>query len=343
MRRVSVVLMGFGNVGQAVARLLLRKAPELEARLGWQVDVTGIATGRHGRAIDTAGINLTRALELVERGQTLDLLTAQEAPLDGAEFIVQCRADALLESTPVNHHTGQPAIHYLETALHMGMHAVTANKGPVVHGYDLLMQAAAQHGKRFLFESAVMDGAPVFSLFRGPLPLIDVQGFFGVLNSSTNVILESMEQGDRFDHALRRAQALGVVEADPDVDIDGWDAALKVAALSTVVLGVPLTPQQVQRQGIREIDANKIAAAARAGMRWKLVGRATRYAGGVQAQVAPEQVGPDSPMYAINGSSSYVQFESDVLPGLGIVEHNPGLETTAYGMLADLVHALRES
>lgn len=341
MRRVSVVLMGFGNVGRAVARLLLRKAPELEAQLGWQVDVTGIATVRHGRAIDTAGINLTRALELAERGQSLDILTSQQAPRDGVQFIYQCRADALLDTTPVDHHTGRPAIDYLETALRMGMHAITANKGAVVHGYAALSRLAAERGKRFLFESAVMDGAPVFSLFREPLPLVDVRGFFGVLNSSTNVILEDMENGESFERALDRARRLGIVEADPAVDIDGWDAALKVAALSTVVLGVPLTPLQVERTGIRDLDAAQIAEAARAGKRWKLVGRAARYPGGVHAWVAPELIDPESPMYTVNGSSSYVQFESDVLPGLGILEHNPGLETTAYGLLADLITALR--
>src|SRR5690606_29242503 len=169
----------------------------------------------------------------VESGGRLDVLSALPAPGDALEFIRACPADVLFENTPVNHLTGQPAAGYLRAALENGMHAVTANKGPVVHAYAELTALAERAGRRFLFESAVMDGAPIFSLFRGPLPAAELVGFHGILNSCTNLLLGLLEQGKPFADAVKYAQSIGIAETDPSADIDGWDAAIKVAALST--------------------------------------------------------------------------------------------------------------
>ncbi len=342
MASLSLVLVGFGNVGQALARLLLRKRETLAQTFDLTFQVTGIATGRHGKAINPDGIDLQQALALAESGQSLARLSTEPAPEDIPAFIRACRGDVLFENTPVNHHTGQPAADYLRAALQKGMHAITANKGPVVHAYPELTGLAQAQGRRFLFESAVMDGAPIFSLFRGPLPAAELKGFHGILNSCTNLLLERMEAGQSFDEAVRYAQSIGITETDPSADIDGWDAAIKVAALATVLMGVPLKPQDIEREGIRGITPEMLAEARQAGERWKLVCRARREADGqMLAQVKPERVAPGSPLYSIQGTSSYVQFELDVLPGLGIVESNPGPETTAYGLLADLINAVR--
>jgi homoserine dehydrogenase len=341
MRHSQLILVGFGSVGRAFARLLLRKGAVLRSDFGFTFQVNGIITGRHGAAIDSYGLDLTRVLAVVDGGGSLDALSAQPAPRDTLEFIRACPGNVLFENTPVNHHSGQPALDYLRAALELGMHAVTANKGPVVHGYHKLSALAAQKGVRFLFESAVMDGAPIFSLFRGPLPAAELQGFHGILNSTSNLILEQMEQGQTFDDAVAYCQRAGLAETDPSADIDGWDAAIKVCALANVLMGAELLPALIEREGIRAITPEQIAQARAAGERWKLVCAARRAGGVLQASVSPQRVSPDSRLYAINGSSSYVEFALDVLPGLGIIESDPGPETTAYGLLADLINALR--
>jgi homoserine dehydrogenase len=341
MPHTILVLVGFGNVGQALARLLLRKRTVLETTYSLTFQVNGILTGRHGAAIDPDGLDLEQALRLVESDEGLDALSKRPAPREALEFLRACPGDVLFENTPVNHHSGQPALDTLRTALELGMHAVTANKGPVVFGYRELSALATRQGKRFLFESAVMDGAPVFSLFRGPLPAAELRGFRGILNSTTNLILERMENGGSFDEAVAHCQRIGLAETDPAADIDGWDAAIKVAALATVLMGEPLTPDQVEREGIRGLTPAMFIAARTTGERWKLVCSARREAGRVSASVKPQRVPPGSPLFAIHGSSSYVEFETDVLPGLGILESDPGPETTAYGLLADLINAIR--
>ncbi len=335
MKQLSLALVGFGNVGRAFARLLLRRREQLIAEYGLDVRVNGIATARHGVVIDPRGVDIRRVLELAERGQPLG------QPGDIFDFINACPADALLENTPVQHQTGRPASDYLRAALARGMHAITANKGPVVHAYAELKALAAQTGRRFLFESAVMDGAPIFSLFRGSLPAVNLLGFSGILNSCTNLILDKMAAGESFDSAVRYAQSIGIAETDPGADIDGWDAAIKVAALSTVLMESPLKPQDIEREGIRGISPRMVSQAVENGERWKLVCSARREGGRVLGRVRPERVGPTSPLFNIGGTSSYVEFNLDVLPGLGIVESNPGPDTTAYGLLADLINAVR--
>jgi homoserine dehydrogenase len=340
MAHYRLALVGFGNVGRALARLLLRKQDELEARYRITFRVTGICTGRHGAAINPDGLDIPRTLSLVENGQNLSVISQQPAPQTGTDFIRACSADVLFENTPVNHLNGQPAVEHIRTALEAGMHAITANKGPVVHGYSELTSLAAKQGRRFRFESAVMDGAPIFSLFRKTLPLAHLQGFTGILNSCTNLILERMEGGESFDQAVAYAQSIGIAETDPSGDVDGWDAAIKVAALVSVLMGFPLTPQQVPRQGIRGLTPETLAQARREGKRWKLVCSAEREGSLVHTSVAPQMVPAESPLFSVGGTSSFVQFRTDTLPGLGILESNPGPDTTAYGLLADFIDAV---
>jgi homoserine dehydrogenase len=221
------------------------------------------------------------------------------------------------------------------------MHCITANKGPVVHAYRDLSELARRKGIKFYFEATVMDGAPIFSLFRETLPAARLQGLYGILNSTTNLILSRMEAGESFDEAVAYAQSIGIAETDPSGDIDGWDAAIKVSALVSVMMGVPMQPDQVDRTGIRGISLEDLERARQEGKRWKLVCSAKREAGMVKAKVAPEMVPPSSPLYSIEGTTSIVQFETDVLGLLSVVESDPGPETTAYGLLADFINAVR--
>lgn len=341
MQHYNLAMVGFGNVGQALARLLLAKREELNARYHVTFSVVGIATRRHGIAMNSQGLDLERALAMMENGASLGALSSETPPDNAFEFIRRCGADVLFETTPVNYQNGQPAVTHLQLALEMGMHAITANKGPVVHAFRQLSQLAVTRGRKFYFESAVMDGAPIFSLFREALPAVHLIAFQGILNSTTNLMLTRMEEGETFERSLAYAQSIGITETDPSGDIDGWDAAIKVAALVTVLMDFPLTPHQVERQGIRQLTSQAVMQAKREGKRWKLVCRARRQGEGVQARVAPEQVLPTSPLYAVHGTSSLIQFETDVLSGLTVIESDPGPQTTAYGLLADFLNAVR--
>lgn len=339
---IGLVLAGFGNVGKAFARLLLQKELELKEEHGLNFAVTGICTGSHGAAIDPLGLNLSQALEVLEQTGNLTNLDKNGFLGNTLDFIETCPGDVLIETTPVNPQSGEPALTHIEAGLARGMHAITANKGPVVYGYEHLSKLAEEHGKKFLFESTVMDGAPIFSLFRGPLLGAKLLGFKGILNSCTNLLLERMEAGESLEQAIAYGKSVGITETDPSNDVDGWDAAIKVAALSTVLMQHPLTPLEVQPTGIRGVTPEQIKIAKTKGKKWKLVCTAGwDNEGKFFAQVQPEIVGPESPLFAVTGTSSFVEFKLDVLPGLGILESNPSPKTTAFGLLADLLYAVK--
>jgi homoserine dehydrogenase len=289
-----------------------------------------------GWVADAGGVDVLLHAKHSVAGRTSEAGARQ----DVREWLTAARADVLFEATSLSVADGRPATDHIRAALESGAHAITANKGPVVHAYRELSSLATAKGKKFLFESTVMDGVPIFSLFRENLPVVEVRGFRGILNSTTNVILGGMEQGLSFEESLKKAQQMGVAETDPSHDIDGWDAAVKVAALVTVLMGVQIRLEDIEREGIGELSGATVRAARAEGNPYKLVCRAQRDGARVRASVRPEQVPLSDAMAWVAGTSSIIYFETDIFPGLAITENNPGLEATAYGMLADFVKAV---
>ena len=218
MPEIKLAFLGFGNVGQALAGLLLDKRAALRQGYNLEFRTVGVFTRSHGAAIEPAGIDLELALENMRAGVSLDSLTSGEPIVEAITFVKSCHADVLFENSPVSYSDGEPALTHLRTALEYGMHAITANKGPVVHGYNELQALASQKGRRFLFESTVMDGAPIFSLWREALPGAGLNTLRGVLNSTTNLILTRMEGGESFGEAVKYAQRIGIAETDPSGD-----------------------------------------------------------------------------------------------------------------------------
>ncbi|HEX5875704.1 MAG TPA: hypothetical protein VFY60_13740 [Pyrinomonadaceae bacterium] len=316
MRRYRVGFIGFGNVGRALARLLDTKAAEMRERYRIETEIAGVATRRTG-------------------------WRTGETELSGIdEWLATTKPDVVFETTSLNPETGQPAIEYLRKSLQAGAHTITANKAPIVYAYDELNDLALAKGKRFLFEATVLDSAPVFSLFRETLPAVRVRAFTGAFNSTTNVILETMEAGRSFDEGVKTAQDLGVAETDPSHDVEGWDSIMKVCAMSRVILRTPLMPGDVRREGIRALDTATLRAARAEGRPYKLISRATVNSdGSVTASVRPEQVAAADPLGGVRGTSLGIHFELDMIPGLTIMSHRPNLQSTAYGLLADFINA----
>src|ERR1700722_8798697 len=343
----NLCFLGFGNVNRTLVRLLHDRAQELRDRHGISYRITGIASRRLGWIADPQGLdpNCFLAEVCVEQAPLpADGPEANPQPANVHDWLTAARADVLFEATSLNVETGQPAVDHIRAALAHGAHAITANKGPIVHAYRELRDLARALGKRFLFESTVMDGVPIFSLFD-QLPEIRLPGFHGILNSTTNVILSEMEPGLTLDAALKKAQDLGIAETDATHDIDGWDAAVKTAALITVLMGLPIRLEEIEREGIRDLTPEGVRNARRDGWPYKLVCRAKREGEGAQAKVKasvkPEKVLSSTPMAKIAGTSSYIYFETDIFPGLAVTEENPGLYATAYGLLADFVRAVQ--
>lgn len=335
-RPLRLALVGFGHVGRRFAELLGGPYGRILRRAGVTLRITAIATGRHGLAVDPRGLPLKRALALAGSGRSLAPLHRGKPVPTTRALVATAPYDVLVELTPLEPHTGEPATAHAAAALRRGRHVITANKGPVAHAHGRLVALARRHGVRFLHEGAVMDGFPVFNLAGRCLRGVGIRAFRGVLNSTTTRILTRMEAGVPFDVALGEAQAAGVAEADPAFDLDGWDAAVKACALANALMGADLRPADVERVSVRGITAEAVEAAAGEGKRWRLVARAERAGRKVTARVAPEEL-PLGDLLVSDGADGVLVLETDLMGEVGLWEGAGGVDQTAYAVLSDLL------
>jgi homoserine dehydrogenase len=259
---------------------------------------------------------------------------------DVRDFIARVPADVLVEISTLDPRTGQPATRYVRQALTRGLHVVTANKGPVAFALRSLRALAERKGRLFLHEGAVMDGTPVFNLVARCLPGARIEGFRGTLNSTTNLVLSRMEQGRSRDAAVREAQRLGIAEADPRNDLDGWDAAFKGCALANALMGASVRPKQVRRLGIAGVSLAGVRRAFAAGFRTRLVVRGVRSGSRVRVSVAPERIPLGNPLSG-SGPDAALVFETDLMGEIGVFERGATVDQTAYALLSDLLEIVR--
>lgn len=320
---MKLALIGYGNVGRALARLLHLKRRE------FPFTITGIHTLRHGTAVDPTGVGREPAFG--ERAKSID------------DFLDAARADIAVELTTLDPSTGEPAISHIRAALGRKMHVVTANKGPIAHSYAALRDEAAQAGVAFRFESAVMDGAPVFNLWEHTLPGVRVLGFSGVLNSTSKLVIEAMEQGGSFEDGLERARALGITEGSGAFDVEGWDSAAKTAALANVLMDARTTPQGVSTRGTTRLTPERVREIHSQGKTVRLVSRAHRTGRGVSLRVRAEVLDRADILAATPGTSNLILFHTDLMGTFGTISIDPGVEQTAYGVFSDLAAIRRYS
>jgi homoserine dehydrogenase len=252
-------------------------------------------------------------------------------------FLDRARAEMVIEITTLNPATGEPAISHIRAAFERHLHVVTANKGPIAHAYAALAEEARRAGVEFRFESTVMDGAPVFNLVRNNLPGCTVNGFTGILNSTTNVVIGALRRGRALADGIEEARQIGVTEADASYDIDGWDAAAKTAALANVLLDAQVTPLDVDRRGIGRLTPEKMLALKEQGKTIRLVSRARRTPGGVKLRVRAEVLAESDILATVDGTSNLLLLDTDLMGTVGSVEIHPGVEQTAYGLFSDVV------
>jgi homoserine dehydrogenase len=305
-RVVRIAFLGFGTVNRALQELIGRRAQVLDEQYDVACETVGVATRTGGWR---CGDQTCRGVE---------------------DWLSAARPDVVFEAIVLDPYTGQPAIDYLRAALTFGAHAISANKGPVVYAGRELMTVANDKRRFYRFESAVMDGSPVFSLVRECLPLAGLTRIRGVFTSTATVVLEAIERGMSLDDGIAEAQRIGVAEADPAFDVDGWDSAVKLCALGNMLLGGDLRPDAVRRTGIRAVPVVEIRRAHAAGAPLRLIGETNGSSATVA--LAPSPFGP------ISGTTLVTHFDAEVFPGgLTITSHEPDATTTAYGMFTDFV------
>ncbi|HET9211212.1 MAG TPA: homoserine dehydrogenase [Thermoanaerobaculia bacterium] len=330
---MKLLLLGFGNVGRRLAEILVDRA-SYPGLADLDVSIVGITTGSRGGIADPAGLDLRRVL--AEQGRFASDLTSEEA-LRTLDY------DVAVEMTPLDiQGRGAAAISHVRAAMERGRHAITCNKGPIAWAWRPLRDLARERGVSFLYETTVMDGAPVFNLAQRCLQGNTILRIEGILNSTTNYVLGEMEKGASLADAVAGAQGLGIAEADPANDLEGWDAAVKVSALANVLLDADLPPEAVERESLLGLTAERVREALGRGCRLKVVCEAFREGGDVIGRVRVREIPLTDPFALVAGTGSILRVTADILGKIVLSEEDPDLSTTAYGVISDLFR-LRES
>lgn len=329
---MKILIIGFGTVGQGFAELLLEKGETLPGK----ISIVGVYDIKMGGIIDHNGINIKELLEAAKKGE-LFALKGGIKEADVHQLIKDTEADVMVEVTFTNLKDGEPAYSYIKQALNSGKHVVTSNKGPIALYYKELKSLAEGKSLSLKFEGTVLSGTPALNLVMDTLRGSRIESIRGILNGTTNFILNKMEGGMDYSDALREAQELGYAEADPTGDVEGWDAMAKILILANVLMGAELDKDDVEREGITGITAEMVKEALNEGKKWKLVAEAKKENGLVRASVRPRKISSEDKLYGINGVLNSLVFTTDTLGEVQIVGPGAGRRETGYAILSDIL------
>ncbi len=321
-RDLRVALLGCGSVGAQTARLILEHGEELAARIGARLTLSGIAV---------RDVNAKRDVELPQELFTTDA----ERLVQGADIVIELMGGI------------EPARTLIKQALQGGADVVTANKALIAaHGRELA-DAAEQVGAQLSYEASVAAAIPILRPLRESLAGDHITRVMGIVNGSTNYILDRMDRfGDSSEDAMRVASELGYLEADPTLDVEGYDAAQKATILASIAFHTEVPVDAVHREGIANITLAQIEAAKHAGYVIKLLAIAERInsadgVDGVSARVYPALIQRDHPLAAVYGGKNAVFVEAEAAGELMFYGAGAGGAETASAVLGDLVSAAR--
>ncbi len=318
-RSVGVGLLGMGVVGGGVASILSQKAKQLEGLVGCPVSLERVLV---------RNLSKPRAVELSSSSLTTDVEDILDNP----------NVDIVIEVMGGQH----PALDCILKAISLGKHIVTANKEVMArHGPDILT-LARNKGVQVLFEASVAGGTPIIAPLLRDLVANEIVAIHGIINGTTNYILTKMSQeGMDFDVALEQAQKLGYAEADPTDDIEGIDAAYKLAVLSTLGFRARVTDADVYREGITRLTARDFVYARELGYVIKLLAIANKQDGAVQVRVHPAFVRSDAMIGKVDGVLNAVEIETDLAGRVLFSGPGAGSMPTASAVTADLIEIAR--
>lgn len=336
MQEVSLAFIGFGNVAQGLTQILKEQEEEYARKFGLRFMITAITDPVKGNAFNPDGLSPATLLEVAQKPRGLSTLPGNHQDWDAMEMIQNSPADVVVEMSYTNLQTAEPATTYIAEALRRKKHVVTTNKGPIALNYDMLASIANLHGVTLGVEGTVMSGTPVLHVGRTLLAGAGIRRIQGILNGTTNYILTQMETGKSYANALAEAQAQGYAEADPTGDVEGFDAAAKVAILARLVMGASTPFSAIERQGISGISQEDVTAALKEGKHWKLVGTVERTEKGVQASVRPECLSEDHPLARISGVTNALVYTTNYLGEVMLTGPGAGRMQTGYAIIQDL-------
>ena len=329
---MRIILVGFGVVGQSLARILLQRRPELVRSYGFNPKVVAVVD-KGGAAVNMRGLDLEEILSLKVKGGSVAASRDGRPALSALEVIESVEAEVMVEVTPTNIKDGEPGLSHIKSAFRTGKSVVTTNKGPLALALPALTELAEYSGVQLRFSGTVGAGTPILDLAKKCLLGDRIISIRGVLNGTTNYILTEMEEKHiTFHQALKDAQRLGYAEANPSMDVDGLDTACKIVIMANWIMGRKVTLKDVKIEGIRNVTREDLEEASRRGRTIKLLGFIDK-----DLKVAPTEISKGDPL-AVKGVLNAVTFTSEFTGEETIIGRGAGGMATASAVLRDLIN-----
>jgi len=339
VQTIDICLTGAGNVGRRVMQILYEKADMLSSKYGFYPRLVGVADSG-GAAMAATGLPIPDLVALKKaRRSVAELPEAGKPGLSAIDMIQSIQANVLLNAPPANLRTGEPGLSSIRAALAKGWDVVTADKGPLVLAWDELIELSQKSGKRLRFSATVGGGLPAVNIGRRDMAGAEIYLLEGVVNLTANSILVQMDEaGLSYEQALAHAQAAGHAEADPSLDVEGWDAACKLVILARSVLGVPAALSDVGVQGITGVTQADLRQAQASGCVLRFVARAERIElGQYRLKVGPVALPSDHPLARLQADQMGIVYYTDVHGVQFAVVNEPDPGPTAGAVLRDLI------
>ena len=338
---MNVLLLGFGSVGSAFCNLLKEQEFPLKELLpaGVEVKVVGIGTKTRGCLFSRDGLPLKQILDFESKtGKLIGMDSLYAYPYDSESLVSEGDYDLLVECTTSSMSSRGGVARLIKIALDRGKTVVTCNSAVVYNHYFELKELSEQKGASFIFDSAVIAGVPLFSFMKHCLPCAKVVSCYGVINGTSNYVLEMMEEGSTLDEAIMEAVRKGCAEKDPLLDIEGTDSAVKASIIAQVLMGASFHAlEEISIEGIRNVTPEMFRKAKKEGARVKLVAKIQKVLGSVQISVRPEVVPSDNPVSRLRGASKGVIMATDIAGEVYLASDGFGPRQVGYGLLRDVL------
>jgi len=331
MKKVRILIIGFGVIGSGVAKAISEKREFIRSKYGIDFELAGIGE-RDGCIVGQNVIDPVKVCELKQKG------TLNKHPhwkkMNSIDLIKGVNADIVIEATPTNIDSGEPGLSHMMAAFNTKKHVVTSNKGPLAVAFQKLRKAAEKNGVQFRFEASVGGAMPVLNLVRETLQANEILGIEGILNGTCNYILTRMStEGLPYEHVLSEAKELGIAEADPTYDIEGIDTACKLVILANAIFGMNVGYKDADVTGITQITPEALKLASDDGYVIKLIGEIQDKN---RPMVAPRLVPKDHPL-AVGGTLNVISFRTDLAGEITITGSGAGAVETSSSILSDLI------
>ncbi len=335
---MRIVLVGFGTVGRALAKILDEDAERIFESHGFEPVVTTIVDS-HGSCSSESGLDLSRALKVKqEHGTVANYPGKGGKRSDASKILRESEAEVVVETTPTNFRNGEPGLSNIKAALATGKHVVTANKGPLALAMPALLELAEHRGLKLRFSGTVGGGTPFLDFAAKCLPGEKILKVRGILNGTTNYILSRMEEASlSFQKALIEAQEKGIAEADPASDVGGFDTAAKIVIIANWVFKRRMSLRDVKIEGIAKVTPGRMKQARASGAKIKLLGVLQDS----EASVRPEEVRLDDPI-CVPGTLNALTFSTPHAGDVTLIGSGAGGEQTASAIVRDLVDIRNE-